>query len=188
MQDIVHFPDGATAVLASWRDRFLARCTDTWLLVGALAPVLFFVILYSWAIDIWHSPGREPRDIRTQLEEAVLLWMLPIAVATIVSSIEGVILAKSGATRGMRRRGIQVVQLSNGQPVILADALLRTITPISAAVAGLAIAYLIGLPDWSFWFGFLAWCIVYCSSIWHPLRRGWHDLLAGTIVVSAQFQ
>jgi len=72
--------------------------------------------------------------------------------------------AKSGQTPGMKQQGIKVVRDSDGGPVTMGSAILRTIgTWISAAV---------------FYIGFI-WIFI------DKRRRGWHDLIAGTVVVKA---
>jgi uncharacterized RDD family membrane protein YckC len=72
--------------------------------------------------------------------------------------------AKSGQTPGMRMMAIKVVRDADGGPVTQGEAILR----------------LVGYWVWGF--------VLYLGFIWifiDKRRRGWHDLIAGTVVIEA---
>jgi uncharacterized RDD family membrane protein YckC len=67
-----------------------------------------------------------------------------------------------GATPGMRNQGLRVVRDDNGGPITTGQAILRLI---------------------GFW---VSGAVLYLGYIWilfDKRRRGWHDLIAGTVVV-----
>ena len=70
--------------------------------------------------------------------------------------------ARSGATPGMQAMGIMVVRDADGGPVSGSQAVLRLI---------------------GYW---VSGAVFYLGYIWifvDPRRRGWHDLIAGTVVI-----
>jgi uncharacterized RDD family membrane protein YckC len=101
----------------------------------------------------------------------ILVFILPIlAIAPILGVIIIPVLyfpyywQKSGQTPGMRRTGIKVVRDSDGGPVSWGSALLRLV---------------------GYW---VSGAVVYLGYIWifiDKRKRGWHDLIAGTVVVKA---
>jgi uncharacterized RDD family membrane protein YckC len=72
--------------------------------------------------------------------------------------------ARTGATPGMRAMGLKVVRDADGGPISTGQAILRLVGYwISGAV---------------FYLGYI-WILV------DKRRRGWHDLIAGTVVIKA---
>jgi uncharacterized RDD family membrane protein YckC len=72
--------------------------------------------------------------------------------------------AKSGQTPGMKQQGIKVVRDRDGGPITMGTAILRLI---------------------GYW---VSGRVFYIGYIWifiDKRRRGWHDLIAGTVVVKA---
>ncbi len=72
--------------------------------------------------------------------------------------------AKSGQTPGMKQQGIKVVRVRDGGPVTMGTAILRLI---------------------GYWVSGLVFYIGYIWIFIDKRRRGWHDLIAGTVVVKA---
>jgi uncharacterized RDD family membrane protein YckC len=72
--------------------------------------------------------------------------------------------ARGGQTPGMRAMAIRVVREQGGGPIDLGDGVLRLI---------------------GYWISFLALLIGFLWILVDKRRRGWADLLAGTIVVDA---
>ena len=80
-----------------------------------------------------------------------------------------VCVATSGQTIGKRAVGLRVVSQVDGGSVSLNYAAVRSLIPVVAML----------LPV----IGFAGSVIVYMRAFFHPLRKGWHDQAAGTIVV-----
>ena len=72
--------------------------------------------------------------------------------------------AKSGQTPGMKQQGIKVVRDRDGGPITMGTAILRLI---------------------GYWVSGLVFYIGYIWIFIDKRRRGWHDLIAGTVVVKA---
>jgi uncharacterized RDD family membrane protein YckC len=72
--------------------------------------------------------------------------------------------ARSGQTPGMKQQGIKVVRDRDGGPITMGTAILRLI---------------------GYWVSGLVFYIGYIWIFIDKRRRGWHDLIAGTVVVKA---
>jgi uncharacterized RDD family membrane protein YckC len=72
--------------------------------------------------------------------------------------------AKTGQTPGMKQQGIKVVRDRDGGPITMGTAILRLI---------------------GYWVSGLVFYIGYIWIFIDKRRRGWHDLIAGTVVVKA---
>jgi len=72
--------------------------------------------------------------------------------------------AKTGQTPGMKQQGIRVVRDRDGGPITTGTAILRLI---------------------GYWVSGLVFYIGYIWIFIDKRRRGWHDLIAGTVVVKA---
>ena len=93
-----------------------------------------------------------------------------LIIGLVVASIVGLVYfpwfwARGGQTPGMRAAGIRVVRDRDGGPID----------------GGTAVVRLVG-----FW---VSGAVFYLGYVWvliDPRRRGWHDLLAGTCVISTR--
>lgn len=129
----------------------------------ALARVLdsVLVILFTGALAVVAQGGDAGPDVPG--------WVRFATVAFGVA-YEGLLVAGSGQTLGKRVAGVRVVDAATGQPPPLGRALVR------AAPYLLALVPVVG----SFW------SLAYLPAVWRARRQGWHDLAAGTIVVTAR--
>jgi uncharacterized RDD family membrane protein YckC len=142
-------------LLASIGQRIGARLLDG-LIIGLPLTVLVFA-----ASDI--SEDRE--TISTPL------WVQLVAAA--VSALYEVVLIRSwGQTIGKRVLGIKVVRSTDGALPDWTASVVRYVLPV--------VPVLIPVPG-----VFLLSLVIYLVAIVHPLRQGWHDRAAGTIVVKA---
>ncbi len=99
---------------------------------------------------------------------------IPLAVevgtALVAALYEVVLIHLRGQTIGKRILGIQAVRINDGARVDWTASSMRYLLP--------ALPALIPIPG-----AFLLTPVVYLAAIPDPLRRGWHDRAAGTIVV-----
>ena len=139
--------------LATIGQRFLARLVDV-LVIGV--PVILLVLVTS---DIDEEQGIVSTPLWTQL------------LSTAVSALyEIVLIRQRGQTVGKRALHIKVVRVTDGQPPDWTASIMRYLLPLLPA--------LVPLPG-----VFLLSPVVYLVAIFDPLRRGWHDRAAGTIVI-----
>jgi uncharacterized RDD family membrane protein YckC len=143
-------------LLASIGQRIGARLLDG-LIIGLPLTVLVFA-----ASDI--SEDRE--TISTPL------WVQLVAAA--VSALYEIVLIRTwGQTVGKRVLAIKVVRVTDGALPDWTASVVRYLLPV--------VPVLIPLPG-----VFLLSVVIYLVAIVHPLRQGWHDRAAGTIVVKAE--
>ncbi len=144
------------ARLASIGQRFLARLLDG-LVIGV--PIVVLVLLTS---DINENKG----IIRTPL------WAQLLST-TAAALYEVVLIRTRGQTVGKRVLHIKVVRITDGQPPDWTASIMRYLLPILPALVPLPGVWLLS-P------------VVYLVAILSPLRQGWHDRAAGTIVVKTE--
>jgi uncharacterized RDD family membrane protein YckC len=143
-------------LLASIGQRIGARLLDG-LIIGLPLTVLVFA-----ASDF--SEDRE--TISTPL------WVQ--LVAAVVSALYEIVLIRTwGQTVGKRVLGIKVVRITDGALPDWTASIVRYVLPV--------VPVLIPVPGL-----FLLSIVIYLVAIVHPLRQGWHDRAAGTIVVKAE--
>ncbi len=98
------------------------------------------------------------------------IFLLPLAAFL----YETPLIATRGQTLGKLLLRVKVVGIEDGLVPGWNKALRRTILPMA-----IALVLVVG------WIGAL---LVYASSLWHDLHRGWHDHYAKTLVVSANMR
>ena len=141
--------------LATIGQRALARLLDA-LIIGLPA----FVVVLS-ASDIDEASGTVSTPLWAQL------------AATAMSAVyEVVLIRQRGQTVGKRALGIEVVRVSDGKHPDWTASIVRYLLPLLPA--------LVPVPG-----VFLLSPVIYLAAVFDPLRRGWHDRAAGTIVVNA---
>ena len=141
--------------LASIGQRALAQVLD-----GLVLLVPAFAVVYFVAGDILIATDTETTS--AQMWATFILVALQIAYNTLCITMWG-------ATIGKRLLGLRVVNQADGGLVALNSAAMRALIP---AAAGL-------IPV----IGMAAPIVIYMRAFFHPLRKGWHDQAAGTIVV-----
>ena len=178
---------GQTMVLADYRQRFRARIADS-LLIGigfVIAVVGWIVILVGQAFDAWGSAGEQSEG--SSMGDA--LFASSVFVPLLLYEIVAV--AWSGKTLGMRSLGIRVVSTRSGQMPSVFESFVRGALPVCLypllypllfetdqdSGSEFALFVLVAAPCW--------WLLVQASVFWGRDRRGWHDLISGTVVVTA---
>ncbi|HEX2274467.1 MAG TPA: RDD family protein [Acidimicrobiales bacterium] len=141
--------------LATIGQRIAARLLDA-LIVGVPA---FVLILATSEIDEGERALRTP------------LWA-QLAATGVAALYEIVLIRKYGQTIGKRVVGIEVVRITDGRHPDWTASIMRYLLPLLPA--------LVRIPG-----VFLLSPVIYLVAIADPLRRGWHDRAAGTIVIKA---
>ena len=145
-----------TDLLATIGQRFLARLLDG-LIVGLPLTILVFA-----ASDI--SQDRNTVDTP--------LWVQLFAAAT--SALYEVVLIRVwGQTVGKRVLGIKVVRVTDGTLPDWTASVIRYLLPVVPVLVPVPGAFLLSL-------------VIYLVAVTNPLRQGWHDRAAGTIVIKAE--
>ncbi|MEV0800574.1 CHAT domain-containing protein [Kribbella sp. NPDC050281] len=140
--------------VASMGERFLARFID-WMLI--LLPLIFLV------------PTSEPTPTGESAPTTFADTLFFLGSLLTLAVYEVVLTARWGNTVGKRLLRLKVVRRLDGGPVGWGPSLLRWVVQLIAWIPGLL-------------FGSI---ILYLSPFWDSTggRQGWHDKLAGTIVV-----
>ena len=143
-------------LLAGIGQRTGARLLDG-LIIGLPLTVLVFA-----ASDI----SEDRRTVSTPL------WVQLVAAA--VSALYEIVLIRTrGQTVGKRVLGIKVVRVTDGALPDWTASVVRYVLPV--------VPVLIPVPGF-----FLLSIVIYLAAVVHPLRQGWHDRAAGTIVLKAE--
>jgi uncharacterized RDD family membrane protein YckC len=145
-----------TDLLASIGSRIGARLLDG-LIVGLPLTILVFA-----ASDV----SEDRRTVSTPL------WVQVVAAA-VSAAYEIVLIRTWGQTVGKRVLRIKVVRVTDGALPDWTASVVRYVLPV--------VPVLIPLPG-----VFLLSLVIYLAAVVHPLRRGWHDRAAGTLVLKAE--
>ena len=127
----------------------------------------------------------------------VLTVLFGVPLLLTVFGFEVVSTARRGQTFGKKCMGIRVVQwrgpgaqVTDGECPDPRGSVARFGVPhLTGVVVGVSVGVASGpgLGGWAVLVGadagLAAWMLVYASSLWDPDGRGWHDKLAGTVVV-----
>ncbi|WP_419863284.1 RDD family protein [Candidatus Poriferisodalis sp.] len=157
--------NGRLVVLADAGRRFWARVID----MAVLIPALWMVLGALWSL-IWHDFALFDRTLQSDppAQLYVLLW----AGLAMLVLYEPVTVALCGATVGKLAMGIRVVRIADASAPGLARSLARVLVPNAAGVLTFGIGW------------FVVWIVLYLSLVFDWDERGWHDKLAGTVVVT----
>jgi uncharacterized RDD family membrane protein YckC len=146
-----------TDLLATIGQRIGGRLLDT-LILGLPLSVLTFAV-------------SDVSDDRRTLDTP--LWA-PILATLIAALYEVVLIRMWGQTIGKRVVGIKVVRVTDGNLPDWTASFVRYLLPV--------IPILLPVPVVNVALSL----VVYLVAVTHPLRRGWHDRAAGTLVIKAQ--
>ena len=152
-----HFPAAGPNALAPLPHRIAARGIDL-LVVGLPIALVALAVV-------------EVRDGRID-PESVPWWLLIVQVVVAVI-YETLAVALFGTTLGKWALGLRVVRYADGRRPDTGRAAQRALLPNAFAAVPL---FFVAIGQW----------VVYGSSAFHPLRRGWHDRYAGTLVVRSR--
>ncbi|WP_419855820.1 RDD family protein [Candidatus Poriferisodalis sp.] len=173
--------NGAEVRLATFGERVVGRLVDAAILLTCEVVVMLAVFLPLSFLGWGHDWGAL---FQGTLGEAidVLSWVLPASIAFTWLLYETVSTARGSRTLGKRAPGIEVVRAVDGTPPSLISSFWRALLPMLAGAVGALLSWRLGV--WTpFQFGAAFWALVYVSAISNRHRQGWHDKLAGTVVV-----
>lgn len=126
-----------------------------------IVSVVVTILAVALAIPMAAMAGAQPQDTLTA-PQGVLISLVVIVILVVSFGYFPWFWARSGATPGMRVTGLRVVRDADGGPISGGTALLRLV---------------------GYW---VAGAVFYLGFIWiffDKRHRGWHDLIAGTVVV-----
>lgn len=157
--------NGRLVVLADAGRRFWARVLDMVVLVPALCTCLvgfFGIALHDFAqID------------RSLLSDPPAKWYVFLWVGLVVLVLyEPAMVALWGATVGKLAMGLRVVHVADASAPGLLRSFTRALVPNLAGVLTFGIGW------------FVVWIVLALSFVFDWDERGWHDKLAGTVVVT----
>lgn len=163
---------------ADFYARSMAWVLNAGSFVALLLPIAIFLLAYE--VLAVETPMRRGRGYNTN--ETVMAWSLPsigIAVFGFRQLYRQVI---SGQSAGMRRAGIEIVSFHTEGRITFWAAFIRMVVPIIPAVLIGIVALLTGIAE-MLWGSILLWLSFPVSAFWNRHHRGWHDRLAGTILI-----
>lgn len=135
--------------------RLVAYIVDG-LLVGAVVVIAYL----AWAVL---SLVRIAND-SIGVGSAIVLVILTLGVTVIGLGYFPYFWARDGATPGMKMMGLRLVRDLDGGPISTGQAILRLV---------------------GYWVSGLVFYLGYIWILIDKRRRGWHDLMAGTVVIKA---
>ena len=170
---------GETVALATFDVRRGGRLAEALyvmvILVGPALPVGFLLALMAY------HPAAGPGTFETALR----LYLTAVVAALLAVAVYEARSTSKDQPRWMdARAGVRVVRLRDGQPPGYIASFGRAILPVIAGIVGFILGIWIpsaaplGLVT-----GLALWALVYATSFWDDHGRGWHDKLAGTVVI-----
>lgn len=168
------FPDTGPNALAGFGQRAWARSIDATFIYF---PLFFTAFVYSvlaagGSFDLNDPVTADPQAPRQSTLQLVPLWLIILLIALAVA-YEVIAVAWTGQTIGKWVAGIRVARYVDGKKPTLEQAALRCLLPTLAGVATLVLFDV--MPAGAL--------MVLLTAYFFPLRRGWHDVAGGTVVV-----
>ena len=170
---------GETVTLATFDERRRGRLTEAaYVLANLIVPVFaggMFVALLAIS----------PAGTTSTAETAAWFYVVSVLAALLAVSVYEAWSTAAGRPRWRdARAGTRVVRMRDGRSPGFIASLGRSILPIIAALIGIV------LGTWIPWAAPLElmaapalWALVYATAFWDDHGRGWHDKLAGTVVI-----
>ena len=152
--------NGKTVALAGLSQRYVARLLDMVVLSPAVVFYVGSIIGAEFAVPANDVPN-----------SSYLIRWLGLLVLVFY---EPVMVARWGATVGKFAAGIRVVRFADGARVFAGRSWLRVALPSAAGVFTLGVGWVVVM--------FVLWF----SVTWGRQWRGWHDTMAGTVVVTKE--
>lgn len=171
---------GETVAMATFDDRRRGRLTEaTYVFVILILPA--FAVGSLIALLQFH-----PAADKGALNKALWLYLICLLAALLAVSVYEARSTSTGQPRWRdARAGTRVVRLRDGQPPGFVASLGRAILPVIAGMVGFVVG------SWIPWVAPLdlvlgpgLWALVYATAFWDDHGRGWHDKLAGTVVIA----
>jgi uncharacterized RDD family membrane protein YckC len=143
---------------AGYGERLVAYIVDG-LILGIVMMILSVLLVGAVIAGLDFSDPRDP-SMSGGAIAAILVWF--VVVLAVSFAYFPFFWARGGQTPGMRIFGIRVVRDRDGGPVTAGPAILRLI---------------------GYWVSAFVFYVGYVWMFFDSRRRGWHDLIAGTVVI-----
>ena len=160
--------------------RFGAWLVSAGTLVVVLIPVVFFIFMYD--MGVVQHPMRRARGYGTR--DIAIVWAVPVVCVLAYGNHQVYRQITTGQSLGMSKVGIKIASVVSGGRIALKAACLRMVMPPLCAVPGVILAILTGLAGF-LWLAIAGWLLCPISSLWGQMGRGWHDRLAGTVLLQS---
>ena len=175
-ESAVTLSNGARVESASPAARAIARFVDS--VVHAVLGVGGSMLVFLATFCVWCSTHETNSGQAALGVLALIAWVL----------YEPVMVAWRGQTLGKLMTRVKIVRVADGEPPRLWQAIVRWAIPAAAGVAlSLVVALVLAgvqADAMRLLAMFAAWAPLYLTSFMDDDGRGWHDMAAGTIVVS----
>ena len=155
---------GQTVELAGAGGRLGARIIDT-VIMGVVAIILIVAGLVS-AIGLTGGDSATGEDAAAGVGAFIAFAVVGVVIGILY---EVVLIATKGQTLGKMAVRVKVVRADNGLEPGWGKAIGRWIIPAALGF----------IP----FVGWLLSLLVYLSLLWDKVRQGWHDKVAGTLVI-----
>ena len=176
--------DGRKVELADFPERVAARFLDP-VTVFLFVLGTFAIVMYRLLATISFVSSPLSDDYLAQAREDVQNFSLIVSLVVfgVIALYEISATTLPEQTRGKARRGLRVVSVDGAAALSLGRAWLRGLVPAAAGMGGSVVA---ALADFRYpaLGGLVLWFVVYLSANWGKAGRGWHDILAGTVVIN----
>ena len=178
--------NGVEAPRAGIPERFLARFHD-FIIMALLMLVAVLLAAAAVVVGLLLGANWNWGDENAQAAVSGLLALFMVGIASLVALLyEPVTTARSGQTIGKRGQQVKVVRYQDGGASEASRCVTRWAVPIAAGTLGWVVAAATGLPMPYLGMPGL-WLLIYVSPLWGRGRRGWHEMIAGTVAVEASW-
>lgn len=171
---------GETVPLATFADRRRGRLTEaTYVFVILIVPASAVGSLL--ALLQFH-----PAADKGTLDKALWLYVSGVLAALLAFAVYEAWSTATGRPRWRDvRAGTRVVRMRDGRSPGFIAALGRSTLPVAAGLVGVVIGFWIpSAASLELVFVTGLWALVYATAFWDDHGRGWHDKLAGTVVIA----
>lgn len=182
--------NGEVVGMATWSERAAVRMIESVVVAGLVAVELVVMAVLFFANGYWGSWSLGQASRAADRRGAVALAAVVLALTLLLPvAFEAWRNCRERRSDRRGRGGVRLIRVADGEPPSLLESAARALLPIGVS----SLAYSIGLlfGPWSAFqtivlVGVPVWFVVHGSALAHRQRRGWADLLAGTVVIPAR--
>jgi uncharacterized RDD family membrane protein YckC len=178
--DYIEIPGQGVVKLATIGQRALARILDSVIVGAGIGIIMTIVTVISTAIAAGSSTGTDEELAAGVFSGVGLFIGVAVVSVLVIYAYEAVMIGFWGATLGKMIMKVKVVKPRNGAVPGIGAGLVRYLIPG-------VVAFLFGLiPFVGVFLGEIGAIICFLSATFDSSgrRQGWHDKIAGTVVVS----
>ena len=172
--------NGEIVTLATFDNRCRGRLTEAAYISAILIPPAF-VVGSLIGLLAYH-----PAADYDALNKALWLYVIGVLAALLAAALYEAWSTMTSRPRWRDvRAGTRVVRMRDGRSPGFIASLGRSILPIIAGLVGIVLgAWIPSAFPTALMAGPVVWALVYATAFWDDHGRGWHDKLAGTVVVA----